>query len=42
MTEPIVIATAGHEALTKIQKVLDQQSIETQIICPPGVDPGKG
>ena len=39
---PIIIAEAGHEALRKIQKQLSEASIETNILCPPGVDPGKG
>lgn len=39
---PIIIAEASHEALRKIQKQLGEASIETNILCPPGVDPGKG
>ncbi len=40
--EPIIIAEASHEALRKIQKQLGEASIETNIMCPPGKDPGKG
>jgi len=42
VSEPIVIARAGHQALLKLQGVLSTEDISTQIICPPGEDPGKG
>lgn len=42
MSAPIVIAQAGHQSLVQLQKVLKAESIRTEIVCPPGVDPGKG
>ncbi len=39
MSEPIVIAEAGHEALRKLQKVLSAESIEAKILAPPGKSP---
>ncbi len=42
MSEPIIIAQAGHRALLDIQKTLAEGSIHSEILCPPDVDPGKG
>lgn len=42
MSEQIVIAKAGHQALVQLQKLLEEESISTQIVRPPDEDPGKG
>jgi hypothetical protein len=35
VSEPTVIAQAGVQALQQLQRVLSQESIEAEIICPP-------
>jgi len=39
VSEPIIIAEAGHQALLNLQKTLSAESIQTDIVCPPGKDP---